>query len=53
MEQHGGHILVRIKGNCERTHTTLAGLDWALGTERSHLIWRREKGLGLPWQILV
>ena len=53
VEQHGGHILVRIKGNCERTHATLAGLDWALGTERSHLIWRRETRLGLPWQILV
>lgn len=28
VDQHGGHILVRIKGNCERTHATLQGLDW-------------------------
>ena len=40
VEQHGGHILVRIKGNCKRTHATLVGLDWALGAERR---WREER----------
>ena len=35
VEQHGGDILVRIKGNCERTHETLVQLDWGVGTERS------------------
>ena len=35
VEQHGGHIMVRIKGNCELTHATLSGLNWELGAERS------------------
>ena len=35
VEQHGGHILVRIKGNCEQTYATLSGLDWEQGAERT------------------
>ncbi len=27
VEPHGGHIMVRIKGNCELTHATLSGLN--------------------------
>ena len=36
--QHGGDVLLRIKGNCTLTHATLSGLDWAKGAERS---WRQ------------
>ena len=35
VEPHGGHIMVRIKGNCELTHATLSGLNWELGAARS------------------
>ncbi len=35
VEQHGGHILVRIKGNCPQTYQTLEELNWKLGCERS------------------
>lgn len=31
VEQHQGHILVRIKGNCEQTYQTLSELDWQAG----------------------
>ena len=34
VEQHGGDILVRIKGNCPRTYATLVELNWASGAER-------------------
>ena len=34
VEPHGGHIMVRIKGNCELTHATLSGLNWELGAAR-------------------
>ena len=40
VEQHGGHILVRIKGNCPLTYQTLAELNWELGCERS---WRERR----------
>ncbi|MCY4188149.1 MAG: transposase [Bryobacterales bacterium] len=35
MEQHGGQVLVRIKGNCGQTWETLTNLNWATGAERS------------------
>ena len=35
VEPHGGHSMVRIKGNCELTHATLSGLNWELGAARS------------------
>ena len=39
LEQHGGQVLVRIKGNCSQTWETLTGLNWATGAERS---WQEE-----------
>ena len=40
VEQHGGHILVRIRGNCPQTYQTLAELNWESGCERS---WREQR----------
>ena len=39
VEQHGGQVLVRIKGNCPQTWATLTELNWGLGAERS---WQEE-----------
>ena len=40
VEQHGGQILVRIKGNCPQTYATLCGVNWELSAERS---WEEER----------
>ena len=40
IEQHGGQVLVRIKGNCPQTWATLMELNWELGAERS---WQEER----------
>jgi len=39
IEQHGGQVLVRIKGNCPQTWETLTGLNWETGAERD---WQQE-----------
>ena len=40
IEQHGGQVLVRIKGNCPQTWATLTELNWGLGAQRS---WQEER----------
>ena len=39
IEQHGGQVLVRIKGNCAQTWQTLTSLHWCTAAERS---WQEE-----------
>ena len=50
VEQHGGHILVRIKGNSKLTWETLTGMDWDLGAERSWAEQRWQRSHSRQWE---
>ena len=50
VDQHGGHILVRIKGNCPQTYQTLVELDWERAAERSWAQERWERSHRSSWE---
>ena len=50
IEQHGGQVLVRIKGNCPQTWATLTALNWELGAERSWQEKRWQRSRNKHWE---
>ena len=50
IEQHGGQVLVRIKGNCPQTWATLTELNWELGAERSWQEKRWQRSRNKHWE---
>ena len=45
VKQHGGDVVVTLKGNCPETHATLQGLSWAGSEYRAASEkWQRSKG---------
>ena len=50
IEQHGGEVLVRIKGNCPLTYETLTGLNWEQGAERSWQEGRWQRSRNKSWE---